>query len=185
VESTASLLARMRQGDPQARELLLRRYLPILRRWAHGRLPRFARDLLDTDDLVQVTLVRALGGLGDFEPVREGALLAYLRTAVLNAIRSEIRRVRRRPQRAELSEDLPNGQASPLEEVLGREVVERYERALARLRPEEAEAIMLRIELEFTYARIAEALGKPSPDAARMFVTRALAQLGRILDETP
>jgi RNA polymerase sigma-70 factor (ECF subfamily) len=163
--------------------MLLRRYRPILARWAHGRLPAFARDMLDTDDLVQVTLIRTLNHMETFEPVREGAFLAYLRTALFNHVRNEIRRVRRLPEREELSTELADGQLSPLEQVAGRELLERYEEALARLTPPEAQAVVMRVELEFTYARIAEALGKPTPDAARMFVVRSLARLAEILNE--
>src|SRR2546425_1202149 len=71
LESTASLLARVRAGDSGARDRLLVRYMAILRRWAHGRLPRRARHLADTEDLVQTTLVRALDGVQRFEPRRE------------------------------------------------------------------------------------------------------------------
>lgn len=53
----------------------------------------------------------------------------------------------------------------------------RYEAALARLEPEEREAIVGRIELGCPYAELAEALGKPSADAARMTVSRALLRL--------
>lgn len=79
LDSTVSLLARFRAGDEIARDRLLARYLPILRRWAHGRLPSYARQLADTDDLVQVSLLRAFNHMGSFEPRREGAFLLYLR----------------------------------------------------------------------------------------------------------
>ena len=52
-ESSVELLERARAGDSDALDRLLGRYLPRLRRWASGRLPRRARDLSDTDDLVQ------------------------------------------------------------------------------------------------------------------------------------
>ena len=95
LESTADLLSRVRGGDPAAREQLFARYLPILKRWAHGRLPGSARNLADTDDLIQTSLLRALNRVGEFEPRHEGAFLAYLRQTLLNALRDEIRRSRR------------------------------------------------------------------------------------------
>src|SRR6185436_19368854 len=61
LDSTADLLEGIRGGDASATARLVKRYLPILRRWAHGRLPGKARDLADTDDLVQVALMRGLG----------------------------------------------------------------------------------------------------------------------------
>lgn len=47
-ESTLSLLERARAGDDNALNDLFARYAPPLRRWASGRLPRWARDLSDT-----------------------------------------------------------------------------------------------------------------------------------------
>jgi len=72
--------------------------------------------------------------------------------------------------------------ASPLEEAIGREALERYENALQRLRPEEREVIIARVEMQQSYAQIAAAHGKASPDAARMAVTRALLRLAEEMD---
>ena len=95
-ETTLDLLARVHGGDPAAMGELIARYLPGLRRWTSGRLPAWARKASDTDDLVQETLIKAFQKLGDFDYRGEGALLAYLRQAILNRIRSEIRSARRR-----------------------------------------------------------------------------------------
>ena len=176
-ESSVELLARARTGDDRALEELLARHVPALRRWARGRLPRWARDLSDTEDLVQDTLFKTLKHLGTFRPEREGALQAYLRQAVMNRIRDEIRRVRTRPVREELAEDVTAALTSPLDEAIGAEAIARYEAALAALREEEREAIIARVEFEQSYEKIAALLGKPSPDAARMAVQRALVRL--------
>ena len=56
-------------------------------------------------------------------------------------------------------------------------MVEQYEGALGRLSEPEREAIVARIEMGHGYEEIARALGKPSPDAARMAVSRALVRL--------
>ena len=56
LETTDRLLQRIEEGDSSAARQLYGRYRPILRSWAHGRLPRQSRDLMDTDDLVQVSL---------------------------------------------------------------------------------------------------------------------------------
>jgi RNA polymerase sigma-70 factor (ECF subfamily) len=66
---------------------------------------------------------------------------------------------------------------SPLERAIGREGIERYEAALQRLKPEDREAIIARIELQQSYEEVAIALGKPNANAARSAVTRALARL--------
>ena len=180
-DSTLSLLTRARNGDNQALEDLLARYRPALSRWAAGRLPIAARDLVDTSDLVQETLLGTFKRLESFEHRGEGALYAYLRQAVLNRIRDELRKSQRRPERIDLDEGHPDQGASPLEAAIGREGVERYEAALQRLGEGERDLIVARVELGLTYGEMADVLGKSSPDAARMAVGRALARLAEEL----
>jgi RNA polymerase sigma-70 factor (ECF subfamily) len=177
LNTTADLVDRVKSGDRHALDELCARFLPVLRRWASGRLPRWTRDLMDTDDLVQETVVRAIKRLDAFEPRHEGALQAYFRQAIVNRIRDEVRRASRAPAAAELNDNISDHAASPLDEAIGHEAVQRYEEALARLRPEEREAIVARIEMERSYQDVAQALGKPSADAARMSVSRALVRL--------
>src|SRR5262245_32168866 len=176
-QSTFHLIERARRGDQEALERLFARHLKPLQRWASGRLPKWARDLADTDDLVQETLVQTFKRIEVFEPRRVGALQAYLRQAVLNRIRNELRRKRRRPLVEELDGQEIDQAPSPVEEAIGREAVDRYERALTRPRPEEREAIIARVEMGYTYEELAEALGKPTPDAARKAAERALVRL--------
>src|SRR5215510_13100523 len=54
--TTIELFGLIHHGDEHAREVLMGRYLPALRSWAHGRLPRQCRRLEDTDDIVQKAL---------------------------------------------------------------------------------------------------------------------------------
>jgi RNA polymerase sigma-70 factor (ECF subfamily) len=181
-ETTLDLLARARTGDQQSVEALFERCLPPLRRWARGRLPGFARDLADTQDLVQETVLRTLNKLSTFRPEHQGALQAYLREAVANRIRDEIRRVQRRPAPVELNDVHADGAPSPLEHAIGREGMERYEAALQRLKPSDRQAIVARIELQQSYEEVAVALGKTNANTARVAVTRALARLVEVMD---
>ncbi len=164
-----------------ARERLVARFLPIFKRWAHGRLPALGRDLAETDDLVQVTLLRALDHVESFEPRGEGAFLAYLRSILMNQVRDEIRRAALRPAREELSEAVPSGAASPLDCVLSQERLEAYEAALATLPARTREAVVLRLEFEFGYREIAAAIGSPSANAARMLIFRALVSMMEVM----
>ena len=177
LDSTFDLVQRAKAGDRDAVDRIFARHLPALRRWASGRLPRWTRDLMDTDDLVQETVVRAVTRIESFEPRHEGALQAYLRQAIVNRIRDEVRRSVRAPASTPLDDNEADRAASPLDEAIGREAVDRYEAALARLRPEEREAIVVRVEMDGSYQEVAQALGKPSADAARMAVSRALLRL--------
>jgi len=181
LESTFLLIEQIRAGDRSALDRLLRRFLPLLTRWASGRLPRGVRDLSDTEDLVQETIISALRHIDHIEIRGEGALQAYLRRAVLNRIRDELRRHGRRGAVETLDENVRAKEDSPLEIAIGNEALERYEAALSRLSAGDREAVIARIELGQTYAEIASALGKPSTEAARMAVNRALARLARLM----
>ena len=184
-ETTASLLERVRAGAPDARDRLVQRYLPSLQRWARGRLPAHARDLSDTDDLVQVTLMRALDKVQGFEHRGEGSFLAYLRRTLQNQIRDQLRSAGRRPVSEEVTGHMSAVGPSPLEELIGRQALEAYDAALEQLPAAHQEAVMLRVEMGFTYPDIAEAIGAPSPNAARMTVARALARLAEAMNARP
>jgi RNA polymerase sigma factor (sigma-70 family) len=187
-EASLDLLRRAQSGDSEALNALIARYLPRMRRWATGRLPGHARGMSDTQDLVQDAVSQAFKKIEGFEIRGEGALQAYLRQALLNQVRQEIRKANRRPPPGdvdvhEAAAQIEDPGPSPLEEAIGAEALERYERALGRLRPEDREAIVLRIELGLTHQEVAEALGKSSPNAARMAVERALARLLKEMNE--
>jgi RNA polymerase sigma-70 factor, ECF subfamily len=139
--------------------------------------------MVDTNDLVQVTLIKALEKVKDFESRGEGAFLAYLRRIFQSRIVDQLRAAERRPQHEEPGENIEGEARSPLEEVVGVEILDAYERGLLALSEVEAQAVVLRLELGFTHQQVAEAIGSPSPDAARMLVTRALVRLAEAMDE--
>ena len=181
LEPTVDVIRRVQSGDAGAREQLLARFLPLLRRWAHGRLPRQIRDLNDTDDLVQVTLVKALSRLGDFESAGPGAFLAYLRMALLNQVRDEIRRHQRRPEHAEIDSELAeSGSVGVVDHLIGSERMQAYEQALASLPKRQQGLIVMRVEFGMSYPDIAVEVGG-SADAVRVMVARAIVQLSKKL----
>jgi RNA polymerase sigma-70 factor (ECF subfamily) len=182
-ESTVELLQRVKQGDHGALEVLLERHLPRLRRWASGRLPQYVRDGSDTEDLVQETVIRTLRTIERFEYRHDGALQAYLRQALFNRIRDRIRQAGRRPHLEALNDEAPFEGESPLEQAIGRQTTERYEAALAALQPGDREAIVGRIELGYDYSELAAALAKPTSEAARKAVGRAVLRLAEKMTE--
>ena len=177
LDATVYLLRQAQNGDQEALNRLVARYLPRLQRWATGRLPNWARDLCDTQDLVQETVVRAFRKIEGFEHRGEGSLQAYLRQVLMNRIREELRRVGRRPVTEAFDDAYPSDEASPLEQAIGRQGLERYERALQRLKAHDREAIVTRIELGCSFEEVAVALGRPTANAARSAVNRALVHL--------
>ena len=185
LESSVELVTRAREGDRDAMNRLLARYLPRLRKWAAGRLPPEARDMGDTNDVVQDALIGTFRNLERFEHRGEGALQAYLRQAVLNRIRDQVRRVGRRPPRDPLDTGLASPDVSPLDAAIGREKVDRYERALAQLDDQEQQVIIARIEFGHTWEEVAALVDKPTAGAARAATTRAVEKLARLMVPRP
>ena len=176
-ESTVKLCERIRQGDTSARDVLIERYFRALHRWARGRLPRNARSEMNTEDLVQETLLRALNRLEGFKPGERGSFLAYLRQILKNRIRDEVRKVVRRPAEGEMSDSIEAPGPSPMERAIDAENWERYENALATLPKQHQEGVIMRLEFQFGYQEVADALGMSSANAARMMVSRAIEKM--------
>jgi RNA polymerase sigma factor (sigma-70 family) len=176
-EPTIELVIKARGGDRQAVEALLERCLPSLRRWAHGRLPLGSRGALDTNDIVQETVLHVIQRLDKFEPRHVGAMQAYLRQSVINRIRDEVRRIGRHPAPVELPEDLETDRTSPLEAAIKAEAYQRYRDALEKLSSKDREMIVARVEVQWSLNEIAQRFGMRTVDAARMAVSRALKKL--------
>jgi RNA polymerase sigma factor (sigma-70 family) len=177
------LLVRARQGDSAALNQLVHRYLPWLRRWARGRLPRWARSSADTSDLVQDIVARTIPRIGTLELRGQRALGAYLQRAVQNRIRDEHRRIARRPAPEALDPAIADSAPSALDNLLAREVEERYRIALGSLAPGDRELIVGHVELEYTHEQLG-CMTHRSPNAARMALQRAIGRLAeRMRDE--
>jgi len=184
-EATVDLLNRIKGGDEAALERLLQRCVPALRRWARGRLPGSARGMLETADLVQDAVIAALRRLDVFEARHQGALQAYFRQAVMNRILDLVRQQRRRPERTDLPEQLVDERPSPLDQAIGAENAERYDAAVHRLKPVDREAIIGRIEMQYSYDELAVVLNKPTAAAARVSVMRAMKRLADQMRHVP
>jgi len=182
LESTAILIDRARSGDENARDRLARRYLPSLRAFARGRLPRSARSLEETNDVVQVAMMRAFDHLENVQAERRGSFLVYLRVIVDNLIRDRLRSQVRNPRSVELPEEIEDKGRTPFDDLAAKEERERYEQVLTRLSTPQREAVILRFELDCSYETIADELALPSANAARMRVERALLRLAKQYD---
>lgn len=183
--SERRLLKRAVDGSESALDSLFTRYVPWLRRWARGRLPRFARGAIDTSDIVQGTLHDTLSRLSWFEPKHAGALRGYLRRAVDNRVRDELRRVARHQAIMLPQEPVrPFDTAAPqLRELLTDESRKRYLAGLKRLSARDRRLIVGRGELGYNYRKLALITGLSGPDAARMALRRAMLRLGDAMPE--
>lgn len=133
--------------------------------------------LLDTEDVVQDTLVKTVRNLAHMEVRDDGALQAYLRQALANRLTDAYRQSRHRSDDTGVRSDLPGLEPSPLEQAIGRQALDRYDHALNQLKASDREAVILRVELCYEYDEIARMTGKTSAASARMMVSRALARL--------
>ncbi len=176
------LLLRAQRGESGAVSALFQRLLPSLARWAHGRLPAWARARMDTGDLVQDALMATFRRLPRIEPRRKKAIRSYLKQSIRNKIRDEMRRAGK-VETSENADVVPVAQdPSPLDHVVSLQNTDRYRCALRRLSPGDQELITGRIQLDYSYDQLALATGKASPDAARVAVRRALLRLAEELD---
>lgn len=173
--TTALLLGRIRSGDLAARVALVARIEPLLRRFAHGRVPQLLRHQEDTADLVQLTWLKVLDKLDSIEPREPGAFFAYLRTVLLNALRESLRRHGRSPIEAGSDVEeivhavLPAANVDPDDWVA-------WEQALAMLSPDHRGLVLMRFEFGMSFGEIAAELGE-SADGVRMKVNRAMARM--------
>lgn len=174
--TTALLLHRIRGGDERARAELAQRVQPLLWRFARGRIPQLLRHQQDTDDLVQMTWLRVLQRLEVLQVDNPGDFFAYLRTALVNALREALRRQGRGPVLppgglgdAADSDLLPAADV-PLDDWL------EYEQALARLPAEHRVLVLMRFEFGLSFVEIASELGE-SADGVRMKINRALSRM--------
>jgi len=181
LESSFELIQRAKGGDQPALELLLSRYRPRLHRWCSGRLPMYARDFTDTEDLVQEALIGLVRTFEQFEYRGEWSVQAFLRRAASNRIKDQLRKHGSRPRTVELDEAATSPELSPLEQAMGQQAFGRYQQSLDELTEMEREAVIARLELGCSHGEIMQLLDKPSPEAARMFVTRALEKLARLM----
>ena len=179
-DTSERLLVRARDGDVRAVSALVQRYLPSLRRWAHGRLPAWLRAVADTGDLIQNAVLQTMQRLQTVERRGEKALGAYLRQAVLNQIRDEHRRFERRGTHDSLVETFADPGLSPFEETSYAEVKRKYCAALTRLRPLDRELVVAHVELGYSHEQLGCMTGKRT-NSARMALRRALDRLAEAM----
>jgi RNA polymerase sigma factor (sigma-70 family) len=129
------------------------------------------------EDLLADTFERALRSRKRYDR-RRGPAKAWLYAIALNLLRDHVRREAAAARALERTGPAAASTAAPDDAVEDRDVVQR---ALARLSPEEREAISLRFGAELTLPEMAEALGEPLTTVEGR-VYRALRKLRAELD---
>ncbi len=158
---------------------------------------RELRPKLDSMDLVQDTLIHALGRLDDFTYKNEGDFVRWLSTIAENVIRGSLKRLHtdKRDIRREVRFDNhgpttagrffgtpgPIDATTPSLIMSKKEDLAKLEKAIDELKPEYREVIILTKIEGLSYKEISERLNK-SHDAVRKLVSRAILALANIFE---
>jgi RNA polymerase sigma-70 factor, ECF subfamily len=153
VREETPLVERARAGDPEARDALVRQYLPDVYRVTR----RVLSDHDMAEDAAQDAMVNALGALPRFRG--EASFRTWLLRIAVNAARSAGRRQgRRREVSLVLADHEPSRAVDPARRAELRTEVARVEALLGRLPPKQRMAVTLRVQQGLSYAEVATAL---------------------------
>jgi RNA polymerase sigma factor (sigma-70 family) len=177
----SELVIKAQRGDEMAIDVLLRRVMPALTRWAHGQRPAGVLGPFETGNLIQKAMFRSIGRLEAVKPGRPGSMQALLRRAVLDRARDDARRVRRRAASVEPDDSRASDEATPLQSGIRREAHHRFGEALLRLRQNDRQLIVARLQLQLTFGQIARRFKLSSAPAARTAFNRAAQRLRNVV----
>jgi len=130
-------------------------------------------------DLVQDACTGALRQLPDLDGRDPARVDSYLRRAIRNRIRDEVRRARLGEIVTSEGLDLADGRPGPHEAAVESEERRRFRSALLALGTDDRQLVVGRVDLKLDYAQLARATGRDSAEAARFAVRRALLRLAR------
>ena len=173
-EEEAQVIARLEQGDEEARQTLIERNLRLVVYIAR----RFENTGVNLEDLISIGTIGLIKAVGTYQPAKSIKLATYASRCIENEILMYLRKIA--AQKSELSFDEPlntdwDGNELLLSDVLGTESdlvmrpieadVDRQllRQALERLEPREKQIITLRFGLdgrrERTQKEVADQLG--------------------------
>ena len=193
---TLTLIRRARGGDDEARDRLFRRYSGYALEVARGSLGTHLRRKVDPEDLAQSALVEVWRDFRRFDYRGLGSLDRYVRKVVENKIRDKAAFWSAQRRDAALERPLVSGGVAETTREMGiasndlsttqvvsrEETRDRVRRALKSLPESQGKALELFLLEGLSLKEVADRLGLPGPDAARMRVQRARKALGNLLE---
>ncbi len=183
----ASLVARLRAGDPGAFETLVRTYMPMMLRVAR----RFLRSEEDARDAVQDAFISAFKSIGSF--AANAQLSTWLHRIVINASLMRLRTQRRHPEE-DIEEYLPrfrdDGHQTPpsepwsetAETILQRTELAAIVRAAIDQLPDTYREVLLLRDIEELSGEEAAAVLGVTANAVKVRLHRARQALRTLLD---
>ena len=191
---TQQLVALAKEGDRSALNQLYTVYGERIRWLVRLRMSKELRSKLESMDLAQDVLIRALQGLREFTYQNEGDFVRWLSKIAENAFRDNLDKLYagKRDICKEVQFDNygstsegeyvrphePIQTTTPSMIVSKREDLARLEKAIDKLKPEYREIIVLAKIEGLSYSQIGDRLGK-SVGAVKMLVSRATVALAR------
>jgi RNA polymerase sigma-70 factor (ECF subfamily) len=159
----SSLVLLAQEGNARAFEALVVKYQRRIAR----HVARYVKLASDVEDVVQETFIRAYRGLGAFRG--QSTFYSWLYRIATNAALTHLQRA---PREVLLGDDAPEERTDAFEPgisdaeqpervLMAKQIAQAVQQALAKLKPELAEALMLYEVENKPYAEIAEMLGIP------------------------
>jgi RNA polymerase sigma-70 factor (ECF subfamily) len=195
-DATVHLLRAARGGDRSAMDALFVRYYPITMRIVELRLGRRIRGNVESEDVVQESLLDVFRGLDHFEMRSDGDFRNWLARIVEHNVRDRFRRVGaekrgggRERRFADLTSTslsaslLPDGAGTPSGNAAAAELEERIQHVLMNLLQDPyREVIILRKLCGMSYEEVAKSMGYESTGTVRSLYTRAMEKLRSCLN---
>ncbi len=163
------IIAHCQKGDLSQFTLLYDNYIQPIYRFVYSRV----WDKGTAEDLTSQTFLDAMEGIQKYR-AEAGAFKSWLYTIARNVIIDHIRR--QRPQ-SSLDDVLELPSATNLEVEIDQKVsLERIQKELKILTPEQKEIVILRVWHDLSYTEIAHILGKKE-DAIKVSYCRSIAKI--------
>jgi RNA polymerase sigma-70 factor (ECF subfamily) len=195
------LLARARDGTPDALGSLLELYRNYLRLLARTQIDLHLQGLVNPSDLVQEAMLEACRDFGQFRGGTEAEFLAWLRRILIHNLARLVERhvqAKKRDVRRQVSlkkhcaaldrsaarfdRALVSRVSSPSAQAQRRELAAILADQLAKLKPDHREVIVLRNLEGLSFEEVARRMKRPA-GAVRMLWLRALDGLKQLLEE--
>ena len=196
-QKTRDLVTLAQDGDRTALNQLYKVYAERVRWIVRFRISKELRSKLESMDLVQDTLLHALGGLDDFTYKNEGDFIRWLSKIAENELRGSLKKLHadKRDIRKEIrfstyrpitgsgfvGAPVPVEATTPSVIMSKKEDLSKLEKAIDQLKPEYREVIILAKIDGLSYKEIGEKLGK-SEEAVGMLLSRAMIALTSVFE---
>jgi RNA polymerase sigma-70 factor (ECF subfamily) len=176
------LVEEARHGNRDAFRRLADHYRPRLEAFVRSRWKLSAAGALEVEDVLQETLLRALGSLESFEWRDEESFIRWL-TGIARVVMLQGRDRGRRDRLRPLADDIPASALSQSRVLRRAERFDRLEAALRTLSPDHRQVIILAQVKKLPMKEVAKSMGR-STGAASNLLMRAIERLREAFGET-